>query len=52
MPRQALRFQEVEDPNLQDNRHMKVIGLSGQRIDRFYTPIPQVLLLVFISVRG
>jgi hypothetical protein len=44
-------FQEVEAPRFLDNRHMKVVGLSGIRTGRLYPP-PQKIYLVLISVRG
>jgi hypothetical protein len=46
-PGQALGFQEVEAPRLQDNRRMKVAGLSALCTGRLY---PQEIFLVLISV--
>jgi hypothetical protein len=31
-------FQEVEAPRFQDNRQMKVVGLSALRTGRLYSP--------------
>jgi len=47
-PWQALRFLEVEAPTFQDNRHMKVVRLSGLRTDLIY---PKEIILVLIFVR-
>ena len=42
-------FQGVEAPRFQDNRHMKVVRLSGLRTAHHY---PQVIFLVLFSVRS
>jgi hypothetical protein len=42
----------AEAPKFQDNRHMKVVRLSALRTGRLYSPPPQEIFLVFISVRG
>jgi hypothetical protein len=36
--RRPRRFQEVEAPRFQDNRHMKVVRLSALRTGRLYHP--------------
>jgi len=37
-PGWALRFEEVEAHRFQDNRHMKVVGLSALYTVRIYPP--------------
>jgi len=48
-PGQTLRVPGVQAPRFQENRHMKVVGLSALSTGQLY---PQEIFLVLISVRG
>jgi hypothetical protein len=39
-------YQEVEAPRFEDNRHMKVAGLSALRTGRFYPPGKNLVLFL------